>query len=65
MVQRENSLKKENFEYCFRPIYYFSRAYGQIPFTITYYKNGAIDGVKIYKRDYIWVAISFVWLSIC
>lgn len=59
MARCENSSQgKDNFAYGFRLIYYFARACGQMPFTITYHANGAIDGAKIYKRDIIWLVIS-------
>lgn len=54
----ENASKKLNFAYCFRPIHYFARVGGQMPFTITYSANGATVGAKVYKRDLIWSTIS-------
>lgn len=71
MVQRnKRPSKQRNFAFCFRPIYYFARVCGQMPFTITSHTNSAIVGVKVHKRDIIWFAISmsiqisFIWMAI-
>lgn len=54
----EDTSLQLNFAYCFRPIYYFARICGQMPFTISYPKIGAIIEAKYYKLDFIWCAIS-------
>lgn len=72
MVQRNNKTPSEqrNFAFCFRPIYYFARVCGQMPFTITSHTNAAIVEAKVHKRDIIWFAISmfiqisFIWMAI-
>lgn len=46
------------FPYSFRPIYYFSRVGGQMPFTIIYHTNSTIVGTKFFIRDFVWLAIS-------
>lgn len=61
---------QRNFAFCYRPIYYFARVCGQMPYTITYHPNGAIVGIKLYKCDFIWFAISlsiqisFIYMAI-
>lgn len=52
--------KKLNFAYCFRPIYYFSRIFGYMPFTIIYDSSGAIQKPKIRIFDLIWFILSFL-----
>lgn len=60
MIQLDEDISdKLNFTFCFRPIYYFARICGQMPFTIIYHcKNGTIVGTKFSKFDFIWCAIS-------
>lgn len=53
-----DNLEQFNFPYCFRPIYYFARVGGQMPFTITYPIYGGIVRAKFCKRDFIWFTIS-------
>lgn len=50
--------KKMNFAYCFRPVYYVSRIFGYMPFTIIYDSNGAIQRPKIRAFDFIWFILS-------
>lgn len=54
----EHTSQQQNFAICFRPIYYFARMCGQMPFTITYHANAAVFTAKFYARDFIWSAIS-------
>lgn len=59
MVPRnENAPKSLTFAYSFRPIYYYARVCGLMPFSITSSANSAIFGAKFQKRDFIWLAIS-------
>lgn len=51
-------LRKFNFVYTFRPIYYFCRVFGLMPFKITYQSNGTIDGFEIGIFDILWCIIS-------
>lgn len=68
--QGENLPEQRNFIFCFRPIYYFARLCGQMPFTITSQATTTIVALKLYKRDFIWFAISlaiqatFIWMAI-
>lgn len=50
--------RKFNFAYTFRPIYYVCRAFGLMPFKITYYSNGTIHGFEITTLDILWFLIS-------
>lgn len=60
-MEEKNEL---NFAYTFRPIYYFSRIFGLMPFTITYYPNGQVKGTKIGLFDAVWLGISiFAYFS--
>lgn len=47
-----------NFAYGFRPIYYFSRVFGLMPYTLIYNPNGTIEGHKIKAIDMLWFIIS-------
>lgn len=59
MAQRdEPPAKQRNFAYCIRPIYYFARVAGQMPFTITHQPNSSIVKVNLFKRDIIWLIMS-------
>lgn len=58
-LDRMEDMMQLNFTFGFRPIYYFARICGQMPFTIIYHRsNGAIVGTKFFKCDFIWSAIS-------
>lgn len=46
--------KKNNFFYSFRPIYYFSRAFGFMPFSIVCDSNGGIQGPVVRSVDIFW-----------
>lgn len=52
------SPKDFNFAYGFRPIYYFSRIFGLMPFTFVYNSKGKIDGLKVGLVDILWLIIS-------
>lgn len=53
-----NNSKKFNFLYSFRPVYYFSRAMGFMPFTIVCNSNGTIQGPAIRSFDIFWFILS-------
>lgn len=57
--------QKFNFFYSFRPIYYFSRTFGFMPFTIVFNSNGSIQGPNIRTFDILWfiIAITIYILS--
>lgn len=50
--------KTFDFVYCFRPVYYFSRIFGFMPFTVIYDSNGTIQGPKIRVFDILWLILS-------
>lgn len=58
VVQKEVQMRKLNFTYSFRPIYYFSRALGLMPFSIEYDSNGVAQEPKLSKLDCLWAIIS-------
>lgn len=54
-----------NFAYSFRPVYYVSRAFGLMPYTIIYDTNGEPIKPKITARDSLWMTISvFIYLTL-
>lgn len=42
----------------FRPIYYFNRVYGFLPFTIIYNSRGTVHGHAVETHDILWLGIS-------
>lgn len=46
------------FSYGFRPIYYFSRVIGLMPYSMVHNKNGEIQEHRIYYRDGLWILTS-------
>lgn len=64
-IKIKNALNaKCSFVHSFRPIYIVSRIFGQMPFSIAYNANGAIDRPVVHKLDVVWfvIAISvFTW----
>lgn len=59
-------MKQFDFAYTFQPVYYFSRVFGFMPFTIEYDTNGKIHGPKLRLIDILWfiLAIFLYILSI-
>lgn len=53
--QRSTNL---NFAITFRPIYYFLRLFGFMPFTIVYDSKGEVQAARITARDILWLLIS-------
>lgn len=49
---------KITFLYGFRPIYYFSRAFGMLPFSIVSNSSGELEGPRVSKFDGAWCMIS-------
>lgn len=60
IIETQKLSEKFNFMYSFRPIYFYSRVCGFMPFTITYKSCGAIDGLRIKKFDTLWFGVSIV-----
>lgn len=55
--------RKFNFFYSFCPVYYFSRMFGFMPFTIVYDPSGTIQKPVIRSLDIFWLIVSiFVYL---
>lgn len=49
---------KLNFAYSFRPIYYFSRTVGLMPFSIAYDSNGNAQEPRVKRLDALWFVVS-------
>lgn len=58
--------KKLHFAFSFRPIYYFMRSFGRMPFTVIYDSNGAAQETRVTPVDIIWflIALSLYLLAI-
>lgn len=63
-IENGTEVKQINFSYSFRPIYYFSRMFGLMPFSIIYDSNGEIKQCKITIVDGIWFLISMFTYSL-
>lgn len=63
-IENETQVQQINFLYSFRPIYYFSRIFGLMPFSIIYDSNGEIKQSKITIVDGIWFLISMFIYSL-
>lgn len=63
MANKKDHSNKLCFGHAFQPAYFFSRIFGQIPFTITFNSNGDIQEPHIKKRDIIWLIISIFMYS--
>lgn len=50
--------KKHNFAYSFNPVYYFSRIFGFMPFSIAFDSNGTIRSAQVKVIDILWSLIS-------
>lgn len=55
---RTAKVNKLDFAYTFRPVYYFSRICGFLPFTIVYNSDGSIQGPKVRVFDITWFILS-------
>lgn len=58
VVESTAKVMKLDFAYTFRPVYYFSRIFGFLPFTIVYNANGSIQGPKVRVFDITWFMLS-------
>lgn len=47
-----------NFAYSFRPIYFFSRAFGLLPFSLIFDSNGDIQKARVSIFDGLWFKVS-------
>lgn len=62
-VENQAQVQQINFSHSFRPIYYFSRVFGLMPFSITYDSNGEAQCSRIRIFDGIWFVISMLIYS--
>lgn len=58
LVSRKIHSRMPNFVEIFRPIYYFARFSGQLPFSIVRNPNGESFQPRVYKRDALWFVIT-------
>lgn len=58
IVAKENRVEKRNFGYSFLPIYYFSRVFGLMPYSIVYNARGEIQKSQVRMIDGLWFIIS-------
>lgn len=57
-AKRDNMRKRRDIVYSYKPIYYFSRFLGLLPFSLKYDSNGEIQMPKISKFDGVWFIVS-------
>lgn len=62
--ENEAQMKTFNFVDSFRPVYYFSRLFGLMPFTINCDSYGDVQKSTITKFDGFWLVISVVLYSL-
>lgn len=60
-INHRAAWQKDTFAYCFRPIHIVSRAFGLMPFSITFDSNGEIQKSNVSKFDVLWFV---VWLCL-
>lgn len=56
--KRDFSTKLCDIVFSYQPIYYFSRIFGLLPFSLAYDANGEIRAPRISKFDAVWFAVS-------
>lgn len=56
-IKNVNSMRID-FVHSFRPIYYFSRVFGLMPYTITYSSHGSIIGCEVKMFNALWFIAS-------
>lgn len=59
-VKRKVSSRQMDFWDTFKPIYYFSRASGLVPFSIRRNSNGVVHGPKVNPFDGVWFLFTIV-----
>lgn len=53
-LEKRNRTEELNFAYSFRPIYYYSRIFGLMPFTIMYDSNGDPQEPRVGLFNFVW-----------
>lgn len=56
---------KEGFSYSLKPIYFFSRAFGLLPFSVISNSKGEIQKAQVKVFDLVWFAISICVYLYC
>lgn len=64
IAENQAKVVQLDFAYTFRPIYYFSRIFGFLPFTIVYNSIGSIQAPKIRVFDMVWFFISIFFYAL-
>lgn len=63
------SVKKHNFTYCVKPVYYISRAFGLMPFSLIYDSNEEIQSARVRLCDSLWfvlsICLNLFWAFMC
>lgn len=62
--QKVMKMRNLSFGYVFRPIYYFSRLFGFMPFTIEFTPNGDILRIQVTKFDIIYFVVTIFVYSL-
>lgn len=57
-TKRDYSTKPCDIVFSYKPIYYCSRVFGLLPFSLAYDSNGEIKAPKISKFDAVWFVLS-------
>lgn len=57
-VEKDPNLSNMNSAYSYRPIYYFSRIFGLMPFSIIYSSDGRAQKPRVSVFDGLWFVIS-------
>lgn len=58
IVLNEVCSNNVNFAYSFRPIYFFSRAFGLLPFSLIFDSKGDIERARVSVFDGLWFKVS-------
>ena len=58
VASKTTNAKKINLAYSLKPIYYFSRVFGSLPFSIVFDSNGGIQTARVKLFDILWFLIS-------
>lgn len=58
-LKGKNPPQKLNFTNAFRPIYYFSRVFGYMPFKFIYDSNGEVQKPRFTAPDILWFLVTF------
>lgn len=60
-VKKTGSNKADDFIYSYRPMYYFARFFGLLPFSFVYDSNGELQAPRVTIFDGVWFVLSVVF----